>query len=91
VEEDFLINVEGEERAIRIAIAEGKAPGGRIWQWVKSGVQSILNVSTSGLASTAETVRKQLEEKLGGKWDLDRISVTLSKTPSATIVIVKKS
>jgi hypothetical protein len=54
-------------------------------------VQSILNVSTSGLASTAETVRKHLEEKLGGKWDLDRISVTLSKTPSATIVIVKES
>lgn len=93
VEEEFLVTVEEEKAvvAISVAAAESGVSGERVWQWIKNGVQNILNLSTSGLASTAETVRKQLEDKLGGEWDLDRVSITLSKSPSATIVIVKKS
>ena len=93
VEEEFLVTVEkeGELMSILATIAEGTVPGKRVWQWIKNGVQSILNLSTSGLVSTAETVKDQLKNKLGGEWDLERVSITLSKSPSATIVIVKKS
>ena len=81
VEEEFLVTVEkeGELTSILATIAEGTVPGKRVWQWIKNGVQSILNLSTSGLASTAETIRDQLEDKLGGEWDLDRVSITLLK------------
>jgi len=89
VEEEFLIAV--EKAGVAVAITEEKAFGDRIWRWVKDGVKRVLELSTSGLTSATRTVREQLEDELGGEWDLQSVLITLSQSPSATIAVAKKS
>lgn len=90
LEEEFLITVDEEEETIRVTIVEARVPGKRFWQWIKKGIKTVLNISVSGLASTANTIKDKIQDELGGDWELDSISMTLSKSPSATIVLSRE-
>lgn len=57
----------------------------------QGGVKRVLKLSTSGPTSAARTVREQLEDDLGGGWNLQSVSITLSQSASATITVAKES
>jgi hypothetical protein len=65
--------------------------GHKIWRWIKSGTNRILNLSSQELAVAADTVRQKIQSKLGGEWEVSQISLTFSTNPSATIVIARKT
>ena len=90
LEEEFLITVDEEEETIRVTIEEARVPGKRFWQWIKKGIKTVFNVSISGVASTTNTIKDKIQDELGGDWELDSISLTLSKSPSAIIVLSRE-
>jgi hypothetical protein len=91
---------ETEEMEIRVVIdtsQEETALGmpreteNKVLNWIKQGQEYILNLSTTGLADAAETIRTELEELTEGEWEMAELELTITAPPSIKILIKKKS
>lgn len=90
-EEIFRIVIDEETNNIEaMDIQTISQHGHKVWRWIKSGADRVLNLSGNGLASAADKVKKQIQLKLGGEWEVSQISLTISSSPSATITIERK-
>lgn len=89
--EEELFRIVIDEEVGKIEAFALKDAGDKIWRWIKSGSDRILNITTEGLASAADKVRERIQTKLGGKWEVSQISLKVSSNPSATIIIKRKS
>ena len=88
VNEEFRIVIEAGTEA------EGLEMPGKIdisiWNWIKQGSKSVLDLSTAGLAETAEIIRSRLEDNLEGEWEVAEMSLTVSVSPAVNILIKTK-
>jgi hypothetical protein len=88
-DQEFRITLDEDESRSELMFEAGV--GEKIWRWVSSETEKILNLSMNGITASADKIKKQLEAKLGGTWLVSEISLTISSNPSATVTIVRKT
>jgi hypothetical protein len=91
MKEDQEFRIALDEDTTRSELMFETGVGEKIWRWMSSETEKILNLSVNGLTTSADKIRKQLEAKLGGTWVISEMNLTISSNPSATVKIVRKT